>query len=282
MTPFTKENGYYPAGSYLRGMLVDSLGGGVCQVSTTLYNAVLLSELDVIQRNNHGLTVAYVQLSADAAIAESSNMDLIFENNTDAPIYIEGYTEDKNVTFSIYGHDVRPSNRTIEFTNNVLETIVPGADVITIDNLLPPGTQKVTQKAHMGYRAALYKTVYLDGVKQETIKINSSYYAPAPNYISVGPGGIPVEPQTDPVTGETVTVPTDGSVETSAGAEEPAEPAEAVPSGETVAEPAPSTEPETTAAPLEAEIIPVLPEGGQDPMAVPDMPESTEQIIAVG
>ncbi|MBP3543684.1 MAG: VanW family protein, partial [Lachnospiraceae bacterium] len=82
MIPFTAENGYFPAGSYLNGKLVDSFGGGVCQVSTTLYNAVLLAELEVNQRNNHGLTVGYVQLSADAAIAESSGMDFIFTNNT--------------------------------------------------------------------------------------------------------------------------------------------------------------------------------------------------------
>ena len=68
--PFTEANGYYPAGSYLNGKVVESIGGGICQVSTTLYNAVLLSELEVTERHNHSMIVSYVDPSMDAAIAE--------------------------------------------------------------------------------------------------------------------------------------------------------------------------------------------------------------------
>lgn len=188
MLPFTAENGYYPAGSYLNGRLVDSFGGGVCQVSTTLYNTVLLAELEVNQRYNHGLTVSYVQLSSDAAIAESSGMDLQFTNNTNAPIYIEGYTKDKHVTFRIYGLDERPANRKVEYKNNIVEVINPPADVVKEDPSLPEGARKVTQSSHTGYRAELYKYVYVDGAQVSKERINTSYYAPAPNYISVGPG----------------------------------------------------------------------------------------------
>jgi len=188
MLPFTAENGYFPAGSYMGGMLVDSYGGGVCQVSTTLYNSVLLAELEVNQRYNHGLTVGYVQLSSDAAIAESSGMDFAFTNNTNAPIYIEGYTKDKRVTFNIYGLDERPANRKVEYKNTVIEVINPPEDVIKEDPSLPEGARKVTQSSHTGYRAELYKYVYVDGVQVSKEKVNSSYYAPAPNYISVGPG----------------------------------------------------------------------------------------------
>ena len=70
MAPFTEANGYYAAGSYVNGQVVDSLGGGVCQISTTLYNAVLRAELEVTMRYNHSMTVGYVDLSADAALAE--------------------------------------------------------------------------------------------------------------------------------------------------------------------------------------------------------------------
>ena len=73
--------------------VVDSLGGGICQVSTTLYNAVLLAELEVTERYNHSMNVGYVDPSADAAIAESSGKDFKFVNNTDAPIYIEILSE---------------------------------------------------------------------------------------------------------------------------------------------------------------------------------------------
>ena len=69
VNPFTIENGYAMAGSYLNGKVVDSLGGGICQVSSTLYNAVLLSELEIVERSPHSMMVTYVQASADAAIA---------------------------------------------------------------------------------------------------------------------------------------------------------------------------------------------------------------------
>ena len=72
VSPFTEANGYYLAGSYLNGLVVESLGGGICQVSTTLYNAVLLAELEVTERSNHSMIVTYVDPSADAAIAGTS------------------------------------------------------------------------------------------------------------------------------------------------------------------------------------------------------------------
>lgn len=208
MIPFTAENGYFPAGSYLNGKLVDSFGGGVCQVSTTLYNAVLLAELEVNQRNNHGLTVGYVQLSADAAIAESSGMDFIFTNNTQAPVYIEGFTRNKEVTFRIYGMDERPDNRTIKYKNTVVEVLNPPEDVVTEDPALAAGVTQVTQSSHTGYRAELYKYVYIDGTEVSRERINTSYYAPAPNYVSVGPGTAVAEGETE----ETPAVP-EGSEE---------------------------------------------------------------------
>ncbi|MBO5278087.1 MAG: VanW family protein [Lachnospiraceae bacterium] len=222
MVPFTAENGYFPAGSYLNGKLVDSFGGGVCQVSTTLYNAVLLAELEVNQRNNHGLTVGYVQLSSDAAIAESSGMDFIFTNNTNAPVYLEGFTKNKTVTFRIYGMDERPENRTLEFKHVVTEVLEPPADVVTEDPALPAGTTQVTQSSHTGYRAELYKYIYIDGVETGREKVNSSYYAPAPNYVSVGPGTVLTE---EPAGDTPADVPADIPVDVPSGVA-PADPSQ--------------------------------------------------------
>jgi len=96
VSPFSVDNGYFMAGSYMNGQVVDSLGGGICQVSTTLYNAVLLSELEVTERHNHSMIVTYVDPSADAAIAESAGKDFKFINNTEHPIYIDGYCGNSN------------------------------------------------------------------------------------------------------------------------------------------------------------------------------------------
>ena len=69
LQPFTVENGYRTAAAYENGQVVDSIGGGVCQIATTLYNAALLAELEITQRQNHSMTVGYVKPSQDAAIA---------------------------------------------------------------------------------------------------------------------------------------------------------------------------------------------------------------------
>lgn len=186
VAPFSKKNGYYMAGSYLNGKVVDSLGGGICQVSTTLYNAVLLAELDVTERYNHSMIVNYVEPSADAAIAESSGKDFKFVNNTDYPIYIESYTtSDKQVVFNIYGVETRDANRTVEYVSEVLEVIKPTTDNITADAAQPIGYITVSS-AHIGYKARLWKVVKENGVEVSREVINSSKYKMVPRSAVVG------------------------------------------------------------------------------------------------
>lgn len=183
--PFTEANGYYLAGSYLNGQVVESLGGGICQVSSTLYNAVLRAELTVTERHNHSLIVNYVDKSADAAIAESSGKDFKFVNSTDYPIYIEGYTSDKRITFNIYGVETRPDTHKVEFESEVLSEMVPDHDNIIADAGQPIGYVS-TQSAHIGYNARLWKITYENGEEVSREEINSSYYAPSPRSAVVG------------------------------------------------------------------------------------------------
>lgn len=186
VAPFSEKNGYYMAGSYLNGKVVDSLGGGICQVSTTLYNAVLLAELDVTERYNHSMIVNYVEPSADAAIAESSGKDFKFVNNTDYPVYIESYTtSDKQVVFNIYGVETRDANRTVEYVSEVLEVINPTTDNITADAAQPIGYITVSS-AHIGYKARLWKVVKENGVEVSREVINSSKYKMVPRSAVVG------------------------------------------------------------------------------------------------
>ncbi len=184
--PFTSENGYYTAGAYLDGKLIDSVGGGACQVTTTLYNAALLSELEVVQRQPHSMTISYVDLSRDAAIA-GTYKDLKFKNSTDAPILIQAYTKDRTITFIIWGHETRDtSNRRIEFESKVVSETPPPADVIKKDPTKPTTYQEVTQAAHTGYKAELYKVVYENGKEVSRELINKSSYSAAPRYITIG------------------------------------------------------------------------------------------------
>ena len=186
VTPFNAENGYFEAGSYFAGKLTDSFGGGVCQVASTLYNAVLWAELEVTKRNNHGLTVEYVQLAADAAIAESSGLDFCFKNNTQVPVLISAYVEDRTLTIELFGYDLRPAERTIKYVHEILEEYEPGEDVYEDDPELPKGVTEIKQAAHKGYKAVLYKNVYVNGSLTERIKVNESVYRAAPKYVAVG------------------------------------------------------------------------------------------------
>lgn len=186
VSPFTEENGYYMAGSYLNGQVVESFGGGICQVSTTLYNAVLLSELEVTERYNHSMIVTYVEPSADAAIA-GTYKDFKFKNNTEAPIYIEGYTSsDKKIYFTIYGQETRDTDsRKVSYESKVVETKEPGNPKITTDSSMALGTYS-TSSAHTGYVAELYKVVTVDGVETERTLVNKSTYQASPQTIVVG------------------------------------------------------------------------------------------------
>ena len=184
--PFTYDNGYYMAGSYLSGMVVDSMGGGICQVSTTLYNAVLMAELEVTERHNHSMIVTYTQVSGDAAISESAGKDFRFVNNTGYPIYIEGIAgEDKKITFNIYGVETRDENRTIAYENVILQVIQPDYEKIVPDASQGVGYVKV-QSAHVGYKAQLWKVVYEDGVEVSREQVNSSSYSMSPRTAVVG------------------------------------------------------------------------------------------------
>lgn len=185
ITPFSTANGYELAGSYLNGQVVESLGGGICQVSTTLYNAILKAELQVDERSNHSMIVSYVEPSEDAAISESGGKDFKFTNNKEYPIYIEGTTSsDKTITFTIYGVEDRPANREVAYISEVVEKNVPPTEKI-IPTGDPVGYVNV-QSVHIGYKARLWKVVKENGVEISREQVNSSSYAAVPRTATVG------------------------------------------------------------------------------------------------
>lgn len=184
ISPLTEENGYYEAASYNKGKVEDSLGGGVCQVSTTLYNAVLKAELEIVERSPHSMVVSYVQPSMDAAIA-GDYKDFKFKNNTDVPVYIQGGTYGSTISFTIYGGETRDPEREIRFESEVIDTIQPGADKVTYDKTKPESYMTVTQEAHTGYKARLWKIVTENGKETKT-QINSSTYSASPRYVTRG------------------------------------------------------------------------------------------------
>ena len=184
VAPFTAANGYHLAGSYSNGQTVQTYGGGICQVSTTLYNAVLRAELNVTERLNHSMTVHYVPLSADAAIS-GTDKDLKFTNNLDHPIYIQGTAGGSSITFTIYGKEYRASNRKVEYVSQTLSVRGPSEKVIK-DNTMEEGKRVVESNGRTGYTARLWKVVYIDGKETKRTQVNSSSYMSTPSVVRVG------------------------------------------------------------------------------------------------
>ena len=185
VTPFTPENGYEQAPTYEENRVIDSYGGGICQVSTTLYNAVLKAELEVTERSNHTMVVTYVPLSKDAAIAEGV-MDFNFVNTSQWPVYIIGSCYGGQITFTIYGHETRPANRTLEFESRTISTIEPTQAKLFANGAQDVGYINQTQTPHTGYVAELWKNIYIDGALSESVQVNTSHYTAVGTIYDIG------------------------------------------------------------------------------------------------
>ena len=184
VAPVEIDNGYFMAPSYASGQVVESPGGGICQVSTTLYGSLLQAELEVNERSNHSMLVAYVEPAMDAAIAGTTK-DLKFTNNLDAPIFIEAVTANRQLTFRIYGAETRPANRRIEYKSVELENIEPAVQLMA-DWGAGAGSVSTVESPHRGCKAKLVKQVYIDNQLVEETDVNTSSYKMTPKKIAVG------------------------------------------------------------------------------------------------
>lgn len=184
VSPFDAEHGYALAGSYENGTVVETYGGGICQVSTTLYNAVIRAELKIKERYAHSMIVNYVKPSMDAAIAGTVK-DLKFENNTDAPIYIEGVTGGGVITFTVYGEETRSPNREVIFESEIVSENHPPVQIQGSASY-NVGYVSVQQSAHVGKVARLWKIVKENGEEKSREEFNNSNYRASPKIIVVG------------------------------------------------------------------------------------------------
>ena len=237
MQPFTRENGYAAAAAYQGGQVVDSIGGGVCQIATTLYNMALQAELEITQRQNHSMIVTYVKPSMDAAIAGTVK-DIKITNNYSTPIYVEGNAEGRKLTFTCYGKETRPENRKVEYVSETLSRTDPGAPIEQVDPSLAPGARVRVQSSHTGMRSRLWKVVTVDGQEVERTLLSTDTYNASKAIYRVGPAAPPQPAETQP----------EQPAET-----QPAAPVEGVEGGPGVAMPQPETapapQPEITPAP---------------------------------
>lgn len=183
------SNGFRAAKIIINNEYQDGIGGGVCQVSSTLYNALLLGGVDITQRTNHSFPIGYVPIGRDATVAESGP-DLKYKNNYDFPVYIKTYAYNGVMTAQVYGDTFR--NKNVEVYSEVTETVEPTV-VYKNDPQLPLGKEEIEDPGHTGYTSVTYKIV--DG--QKTV-VSRDKYVMTPKIIKTGIG--PAEPVSPEVT----------------------------------------------------------------------------------
>jgi vancomycin resistance protein YoaR len=180
-------NGWKMANAYESGAVVPQAGGGVCQLSTTLYNAIVKGDLEVVYRRNHSMPVHYVKEGLDATINSVGNIiDFKFKNNTTSDIIIIGYTSGNKLTFEVWGIPFATTEYDeIKLTSSLVSTQSAAGEPVEI--IVPVGTEKangslmvagetyVAVTPRKGYVYQSYKNYYLAGtlVKKEKLAVST-------------------------------------------------------------------------------------------------------------
>jgi len=183
--PRSTEAGYKSANVIINNELVPGLGGGVCQVSSTLYNAVLLANLQITERSNHTLPVSYVPLGQDATVVYGAT-DFRFTNNKENYLYIKSLVAGDTITFKIFGN--RDTTPPVEVASWVTETI-PQQTIYEDDPNLAAGEQVIKQKGNDGFKTATARYIWENGVRK-TEQLAPSYYHPVKRIVAVGVGQV--------------------------------------------------------------------------------------------
>lgn len=158
----TEKKGYKPAVAISGGATRDEIGGGVCQTSSTLFNAVARTDLEIVKRTAHAWPSSYVEKGFDATV-NWPDIDFRWRNNTDQPIWILARYADREVTVELYGMTLAGGVR-IDLESQVIRTIPKPTDILNKNNPeLPAGTRKKTVEARKGYEVETWKIWYRDG-----------------------------------------------------------------------------------------------------------------------
>lgn len=192
--PHTIENGYKVATIIYKGQFVDGVGGGVCQASTTLYNALLLANAEITEVHKHTLPVKYVPLATDAMVSEHL-ADFKFKNNSEYPLLIVTNSTSESVNVKIYSH---PLDVQIKTRAEVVKTLNHSGDIIKPDTnkeytnkVLFKGEQYRLTYPRSGYEAVAYLEYYKNGEKIDEKQIRHEIYAPQNGIVIEGVEDVP-------------------------------------------------------------------------------------------
>ncbi|WP_243454541.1 VanW family protein [Desulfosporosinus fructosivorans] len=179
----TVEGGYKDAFVIVNGEFVPGLAGGICQVSSTLYNTGLFANLAVTQRSNHDLAISYVPLGQDATVAYP-DLDLKFNNNTGGYLLVRTKMSYNSITIEMYGK-VKPGQEV--FIGNTIDSTIPAAERRVVDETMAHGASVLKQQGQPGYVVKSIRTVKLNGVVVSNEPLKQSRYLPLPKIYAIGP-----------------------------------------------------------------------------------------------
>lgn len=186
----TIENGYKEAAIYTNKGVEDGLGGGICQISSTLYNAVLLANLEIVERRNHGYTTSYCEAGRDATVVYGA-IDFRFKNTREYPIKINASVKNGVATIKIMGIK-QDTEYTVKIRAYKTKSIPYKVEKIKDDDLFK-GEEKVKQKGANGCRAVCYRDLYLNGKKVSSELISTDTYKSMKRIVRIGTKNKPKE-----------------------------------------------------------------------------------------
>lgn len=173
----TLEKGYTYAPVISNSRYIQGIGGGVCQVSSTLYNAVLQVGLNSLSRRPHSKPSSYLPLGLDATVSWDS-IDYQFENTLDYPLYIESYTENDKLIVNLYSHSSLKDTK-YKIKSEVCEVLSPPVQYVS-DPSLSSGSTKLVQSGSTGYKVKVTREVYEEDVLKGTEVVSLDTYNPSP------------------------------------------------------------------------------------------------------
>lgn len=167
-----EDYGFREAPVIVNGQLTPGIGGGICQVSSTVYNAALLTGLDIVERRNHSLPVKYLPKGLDATFA-SGSINFRFKNNTGKSLLILAKVEGGRLTVKFFG--TFPENVSYALESRTIETLSVPVKYVS-SNVLPDGAQQVLQNGQPGYIVETLRTKRVDGKVVESKTITRDTY----------------------------------------------------------------------------------------------------------
>lgn len=179
----TKERGFKDAPVIVDNKVESGIGGGICQVSSTLYNAVLKSGIKPSERRNHSLPASYVGLGLDATVSWD-DIDFKFVNTLDYPLFIEGYTKNKELYINLFSNSSL-AKRQYTIANDVYSKIKAPTEIIKDPNL-KPGQTSLVKSGRDGYSVKVIRNIYEDGRFLGSEVISKDTYPALPSIVKVG------------------------------------------------------------------------------------------------